>query len=207
VVDALKSGDDPIHAAYGDSERLLARVLLHSLEGMPPAAVSMFLDVACVLHGQPVAAAKAFWQGLWPEQFENCFRLLLTRNLLTVQIQGAQMYSIREWYGKLSSVPEALKVPKMEVLEIHDVLKWLGRSVVRGESGAAQLQEHVGSRLWVQDGSMVGAPCEQVRTLVALLQPLLPTLAGPALWTARQLMTYVAYVCRAAAPPPSWERH
>jgi hypothetical protein len=147
VVDALKGGDDPVHAAYGDSERALAKVLLHSLVGMSAAAVNMFLDAACVLHGQPVANVVPVWHGQWAEEYKSCVRLLLTRNLLTT-----------EW--------KFIKGTLEEVLQMHDVLRWLGRSVVRGESGAAQLQEHVGSRLWVQDGSVVGGHYGQVRTLL-----------------------------------------
>jgi hypothetical protein len=184
VVDALKGGDDPIHAANGESENLLARVLLHSLVGMRPAAVSMFLDVACVLQGQPAASAKAVWQQQWHEDAESCFRLLLTRNLLTVTLEE-----------------DSNTRTTVEVLQMHDVLKWLGRCVVRGESGAAALQEHVGSRLWVQDGSVVGGPCAQVWTLLQQLPPVRPALRmDPPL-------TCAILVCRATASPPLLQQH
>jgi hypothetical protein len=182
VLEALRSGDDPIHGAYGESEDRLARVLLHSLVDMRPAAVSMFLDVACVLQGQPAASAKAVWQRRWPEESDRCFRLLLTRNLLTTQWEDDD-------FGQV------------EVLQMHDVLMWLGRCVVRGESGAAQLAEHVGSRLWVQDGSVVGGRCGQVWTLLQQLPPVRPALSmDPPL-------TCAILVCRATAPPPLLQQH
>jgi glucose/arabinose dehydrogenase len=116
-----------------DSERALEGVLTHSLAGMGNNAVSMFLDVATILRGQPRDLVMAVWRGWHGEAAITFYQDLVWRSLLGADAEGR--------------------------LVMHDVLVALGRGVVLHSKPG--LEQHFGSRLWVQnDGVVLGV--EQV---------------------------------------------
>jgi hypothetical protein len=110
-----------------DSERALEGVLTHSLSGMDAIAVSMFLDVATILRGQPNQLVMAVWTAWHGASAVTLYEDLVWRSLLGSDAQGRLM--------------------------MHDVLVALGRGVVLHRK--AGLEQHFGSRLWMQDGDQV----------------------------------------------------
>jgi hypothetical protein len=131
---ALQSGDlDPHEAVYAVSESRLQATMQYSLHGLPEAAVGMFLDTACVLHGRPEGDALLAWRQWHGDQAGPCLKLLKISNTVTADSFGR--------------------------LQVHDVLRWFARRVVlgkgKGKGNADQAALH-GSRLWVQDGSIAG---------------------------------------------------
>jgi hypothetical protein len=116
----------------GDSEGALEGVLAHSLAGLSPRHISMFLDVATILRGQPVDVVMAVWTAWHSPAAVTFYKNLVRRNLVDADEEGK--------------------------LVIHDVLVALGRGIILHSKPG--LEEHFGSRLWLQDGKVVGA--EQV---------------------------------------------
>jgi hypothetical protein len=102
-------------------------VLTHSLAGMDAIAVSMFLDVATILQGQPSQLAMAVWTAWHGAAAVTLYDNLVWRSLLGADAQGR--------------------------LVMHDVLVALGRGVVLHSKPG--LEQHFGSRLWMQDGDQV----------------------------------------------------
>jgi hypothetical protein len=125
---ALRSGErDPCAAALGQSENFLQKTMQYSLQGLPPHAVCMFLDAACVMFGRAEADILMAWQG-WHGDDAHDLELLKSRHLVTVDAAGN--------------------------LQVHDVLRWFGRRVVLGKAGIDPALH--GRRLWVVDGKIVG---------------------------------------------------
>ena len=122
--------------AVEDDGRLLG-VLTYSLTDVAnEKAVSMFLDVATILRGQPKKQALAVWSAWHGKAAPTYFEDLSRRCLLEVDAHGR--------------------------LKMHDVLVALGRRVILKKQIAtdAKLKTHFGSRVWVADGKVVGV--EQV---------------------------------------------
>jgi hypothetical protein len=129
---ALQGGDlDPHEAVYAVSESRLQATMQYSLHGLPEAAVGMFLDAACVLHGREEGDALRAWRQWHGDQAGPCLKLLKIRSMVTADAFGQ--------------------------LQVHDVLRWFGRRVVlgKGKASADQAALH-GSRLWLQDGKIAG---------------------------------------------------
>jgi hypothetical protein len=122
-----------------DSERALEGVLTHSLARMDEAAVSMFLDVATILRGRPLELVMAVWTAWHSDAAVSLYQDLVWRSLLDSDAEGR--------------------------LVMHDVLVALGRGVVLHRKPA--LKQHYGSRLWAQDGEVMGV--EQVTPRVVVL--------------------------------------
>jgi hypothetical protein len=134
---ALKEG-----TSGSDSEHALEGVLTHSLAGMDASAVSMFLDVATILRGQPLELVMAVWSAWHGDTAVTCYDDLVWRGLLEPEAEGN--------------------------LVMHDVLVALGRGVALHSK--PRLEQHFGSRVWLEgeddDAKLVGL--EQVRpTLLA----------------------------------------
>jgi hypothetical protein len=110
------------------SEGWLQRVLLHSLAGLDPVGVSMFLGAATILRGWPMEEAMEVWTVWQGPVAAAAFKELTRRCLLGVD-------------------PERRLV-------MHDVLVALGRSAVLCESPV--LEGHRGSRVWIEGGKVVG---------------------------------------------------
>jgi hypothetical protein len=120
----------------GDTAKALQGVLTRSLAGLEEVQVSVFLDVATVLRGQPLDAALAVWRA-WHDCFTRTeFDELEMRSLLGVDEEGR--------------------------LVMHDVLVALGRGIILTRT--AGFKEHYGSRVWVEGGKVEG--CKQVGFLV-----------------------------------------
>jgi hypothetical protein len=118
---ALKQGE-----SGGDSQGALKGILTHSLKGSD-IQVSMFLDVATVLRGQPLDRAMAVWKAWHGRPARTCFVELETRCLLGVE-EGR--------------------------LVMHDVLAALGRGLILQKT--AGFEEFYGSRVWMEGGHVVG---------------------------------------------------
>jgi hypothetical protein len=117
----------------GGSEGALQGVLTHSLAGLSERHVSMFLDVATILRGQRMAEVMAVWAAWHTAAAATYYMDLVRRSLLRTDDKGR--------------------------VAIHDVLVALGRGVILQRTTG--LAEHFGSRVWVQDGEVMGL--EQVR--------------------------------------------
>jgi hypothetical protein len=117
------------------SEGRLKGVLLHSLAGLDPVGVSMFLDAATILRGVPLEEAMAVWTAWHGAAAAAFFNELTRRCLLGVDAWG--------------------------LLLMHDVLVVLGRGLVLSETPG--LESHWGSRVWMEGGNVVGrqqvGPC------------------------------------------------
>jgi hypothetical protein len=131
--------EDPADAVLAQSEFSLQAMVQHSLLGLGPEAVGMFLDTACLLAGEDEHAAMSVWRA-WhgSRKAEAALRQLKNRHLLLVRPKS------------LSPFAGPLHTPVME-LWMHDVLRWYGRRVVRGQAELEGLR-HKGSRLWVHNG-------------------------------------------------------
>jgi hypothetical protein len=92
----------------------------------------MFLDVATILRGQPLDRAMAVWKAWHGPAAPTRFADLQRRCLLGVDEGGR--------------------------LVMHDVLVALGRGIILRKT--PRFEEHYGSRVWMEDGGVVG--CEQV---------------------------------------------
>jgi hypothetical protein len=110
------------------SEGRLKGVLLHSLAGLHPVGVNMFLDAATILRGWPREVAMAVWTTCHGPAAAAFFKELTRRCLLGVDSEGD--------------------------LVVHDVLVVLGRGVVLSET--LGLERHWGSRVWMEGGEVVG---------------------------------------------------
>jgi hypothetical protein len=130
----------------GGSEGFLEGVLIHSLAGLSDVHVSMFLDVATILRGESMEGVRAVWMGWHGDAAATYYADLVRRSLLGTDEEG--------W------------------LVMHDVLVALGQGIILQRKGG--LEEHFGSRVWVQDGTVVGL--KQVR-----LPPWASRLVYPAL--------------------------
>ena len=111
---------------------MLEGVLTHSLAGLSTRQTNMFLDVATILRGRPKAMAMAVWTAWHGRAAHADLSELSRRCLLGEDASG--------------------------LLVMHDVLVVLGRGVIVEKK--RNFEEHYGSRLWVEDGKVVG--CEQV---------------------------------------------
>jgi hypothetical protein len=133
---SLQSGDlDPHEAVFGVSESKLQATMQYSLHGVPGAAVGMFLDAACVLHGRAEVDALIAWVRWHGDLAAPYLKLLKTRSMVSVDGSGR--------------------------LQVHDVLRWFGRRVVTGKGrGSADQGALQGSRLWVQDGNVTGGDAQ-----------------------------------------------
>jgi hypothetical protein len=136
----------------GGSEGALEGVLTHSLAGLSATHVSMFLDVATILRGERMEEVRAVWKAWHGDAAATYYTDLVRRSLLGADSNGR--------------------------LVMHDVLVALGRGIILQRKGG--LEEHFGSRVWVQDGTVVGL--EQVR-----LPP----------WTSRLVYTALCCACMA----------
>jgi hypothetical protein len=116
----------------GGSEGALEGVLTHSLAGLSDGRVSMFLDVATILQGEKLEVVMALWTAWHGAAATTFYRDLSRRTLLGADAKGR--------------------------LVMHDVLVALGRGIIL--QSRAGLEVHCGSRLWVQDGEVMGV--EQV---------------------------------------------
>jgi hypothetical protein len=116
-------------------------VLTHSLAGLSESRVSMFLDVATILRGQPLELVMAVWTAWHGKAAVTFYKDLVRRSLLGADANG--------------------------MLVMHDVLVALGRGVILQQKPG--LAVHFGSRLWVQDGEVVGAEQVTSRVFVCLL--------------------------------------
>jgi hypothetical protein len=110
------------------SEGRLKGVLLHSLAGLHPDGVNMFLDAATIMRGWGLERAMEVWTA-WHGPAAAAFFQELTRRCL-------------------------LGVDANDGLLVHDVLAVLGRGVVLSETPG--LERHWGSRVWVEGGNVVG---------------------------------------------------
>jgi hypothetical protein len=137
---ALKRGNPG-----GGSEGALEGVLTHSLAGLSESHVSMFLDVATILHSERLDLSMAVWTGWHTAAAATYYADLVRRSLLGADAKGK--------------------------LVMHDVLVALGRGIVLQRK--AGLEEHFGSRLWMQDGEVMG--CTQAWMWMG--SPILCTLA------------------------------
>jgi hypothetical protein len=90
----------------------------------------MFLDVACILRGQQLDRVMAVWNAWHGGAAAFTFFTDLKRRCL-------------------------LGVDKKGRLVMHDVLVVLGRGIILRKTG--KLEEHYGSRLWLEDGKVVGS--------------------------------------------------
>jgi hypothetical protein len=117
----------------GGSEGALEGVLTHSLTGLSETHVSMFLDVATILRGERLEEVRAVWKAWHGDAAATYHADLVRRSLLGTDENGR--------------------------LVMHDVLVALGRGIILQRKGG--LEEHFGSRVWVQDGTVVGL--KQVR--------------------------------------------
>jgi hypothetical protein len=117
----------------GGSEGALEGVLTHSLAGLSERHVSMFLDVATILRGERRELVMAVWKAWHSAAATTYYTDLVRRSLLGIDEEGR--------------------------LAMHDVLVALGRGIILQRK--AGLEQHFGSRVWVQDGKVVGL--EQVR--------------------------------------------
>jgi hypothetical protein len=126
---ALQSGQrDPHTATLGQSEKYLQKAMQHSLQCMPGAAASMFLDAACALDGRRASDVLLAWQLWHGEEAYGLFELLKSRHLVGVDEEGR--------------------------VQVHDVLRWFGRMVVLGNTSMGAALR--GSRLWVEDAKVAG---------------------------------------------------
>jgi hypothetical protein len=116
----------------GGSEGALEGVLTHSLTGLSETHVSMFLDVATILRGERMQEVRAVWKAWHGDAAATYHADLVRRSLLGTDEKGR--------------------------LVTHDVLVALGRGIILQSKGG--LEEHFGSRMWVQDWQVMG--CAQV---------------------------------------------
>jgi hypothetical protein len=128
ALEGLKEGNPS-----GGSEGALEGVLTHSLAGLRAPRASMFLDVATILHGQPLGRVMAVWRAWHGPAARTFYDDLVRRSLLGADARGR--------------------------LVMHDVLVVLGRGFVLQRTPG--FEEHFGSRLWTEGGRVVG--CAQVR--------------------------------------------
>jgi hypothetical protein len=118
------------------SEGRLRGVLLHSLAGLDPIGLNMFLDAASIMRGWPLEQAMAVWTAWHGPAAAAFFKELTWRCLLGVVAVTRQV-------------------------QMHDVLVVLGRGVILSET--PELECHWGSRVWMEGGKVVGrqqvGPC------------------------------------------------
>eukprot|EP00878_Enallax_costatus_P014890 GHUV01015586.1.p1 GENE.GHUV01015586.1~~GHUV01015586.1.p1 ORF type:complete len:495 (+),score=105.05 GHUV01015586.1:921-2405(+) len=110
-----------------DSDGKLKHVLDISFRALGPVAQEMFLDVATVLQDQHKEGPLAVWKAL-PN------RVGASLLLESLERRSLLSFTFNGW------------------LEMHDVLAALGRGMVLTEGN-----HYFGSRLWVQDGNVMGA--------------------------------------------------
>jgi hypothetical protein len=106
--------------------------LMHSLTELRAPRLSMFLDAATILRGQPLEQVMAVWKACHGAGAPTFFTDLDRRSLLRVDKEGR--------------------------LVMHGMLAALGRGIILRETRG--FEEHYGSRVWVEDGRVVG--CDQV---------------------------------------------
>jgi hypothetical protein len=121
VYSALRQGE-----VSGDSEQRLQAVVTLSLQGLPHACTSMFLDAATLLQGWSVAKALAVWQAWRGPNASSYFEDLCHSSLVEVQ------------HKKITG----------DVLAMHDVLVALGQGIVLHR--VKGFEEHYGSRVWIE---------------------------------------------------------
>jgi hypothetical protein len=134
ALEALKRGNPG-----GDSEGALEGVLIHSLAGLAPPRVSMFLDVATILRGQRIDTVRAVWAAWHGPAAPNYYDDLVRRCLVETDSRGR--------------------------LVVHDVLTVLGRGIILHKH--PKFKEHFGSRLWTEGYNVVGS--EQVEIIFSLM--------------------------------------
>jgi hypothetical protein len=102
--------------------------LIRSLTELRAPRPSMFLDATTVLRGQPLEHAMAVWKAWHGAGAATYFTDLERRCLLGVDGEGRLM--------------------------MHCMLAAVGRSIILRKT--AGLEEHYGSRVWAEDGKVVG---------------------------------------------------
>jgi hypothetical protein len=108
-----------------------------SFDALDPVAQAMLLDTVSLLAGMPCSQELVVWNGWHGAQSAQAFRVLRRRNLVSVTVED-----------RIVLMQETRPV---EVLRVHDVVKSLGRLLLRGPSLC-------GTRAWVERGRLIGLP-------------------------------------------------
>lgn len=136
VLKALKEGSQ---LAVQSSDDRLKGVLQASFDSLIEPQQNMFLDIVSVLGSNYSKQALEIWGALWPDEADVEGHL--------EQLQRHALVSIATEEDWAYFPPR-----EVQVLLIHDVVRSLGRGILRMSGGP-----FYGSRVWVQeDGTLPG---------------------------------------------------
>jgi hypothetical protein len=126
LLQELQAGDPP----DVDLAIRLERVLLYSFDTLTPEQQQMFLDAATVFAGQPQDLALVVWNAWYDCDVQFALEGLVRRSMLLD--------------------PKESPSASRGLLLMHDVLRYLGRGLVRGKGHYPEsYRKYAGSRLFV----------------------------------------------------------
>jgi hypothetical protein len=110
----------------------MQRALDLPLSTLSTQEISILLDAATILHAKPLEQAMAVWTAWHGDGAQSLVDGLIQKSVL--------------------------RVDAANMLAMHDALVDHGRDIILHRP---EFTEHYGSRLWVEDGTVMG--CEQVQ--------------------------------------------